>query len=167
MSEKAWKYQRELDDFRKHFRSYRPFDLFDFYNEYFDCLKRGVRKSLPQKSVVDLSKFHLSPEDEKVVKRLNIPVEDLVRVQNRRKVKTHEQILEEINSEFDKYIKILENSDELNEQEMHNYLKLKNNIFRDNEFLRFLKEIEKLPINKTIIGFFLLNSMICQKKIKI
>ena len=154
MSEKAWKYQRELDDFRKHFRSYRPFDLFDFYNEYFDCLKRGVRKSLPQKSVVDLSKFHLSPEDEKVVKRLNIPVEDLVRVQNRRKVKTHEQILKEINSEFDKYIKILENSDELNEQEMHNYLKLKNNIFRDNEFLRFLKEIEKLPINKNNYRIF-------------
>ena len=37
---------------------------------------------------------------------------------------------------------------------MHNYLKLKNNTFRDYEFIRFLKDIEKLPINKNNFRIF-------------
>ena len=139
-------YPDSLESFEKEVKRYRPIDMIDFCSEYFECLKKGI--PLRSKDLSGLKKFHLTPEDEEVVKRLKIPAEDLVRVANRRKVKTHQEILKEINDEFDKYIDIVENNGELNEQEMHNYLKLKNNIFRDYEFLRFLNGIEKLPINK-------------------
>ena len=139
-------YPDSLESFEKEVKCYRPIDMIDFCSEYFECLKKGI--PLRSKDLSGLKKFHLTPEDEEVVKRLKIPAEDLVRVANRRKVKTHQEILKEINDEFDIYIDIVENNGELNEQEMHNYLKLKNNIFRDYEFLRFLNGIEKLPINK-------------------
>ena len=139
-------YPDSLESFEKEVKRYRPIDMIDFCQEYFECLQKGI--PLRSKDLSGLKKFHLTPEDEEVVKRLKIPAEDLVRVSNRRKVKTHEEILKEINEEFDKYNNIMESNGELNEEEMHNYLKLKNNIFRDYEFLRFLKGIEKLPINK-------------------
>ena len=139
-------YPDSLESFEKEVKRYRPIDMIDFCQEYFECLQKGI--PLRSKDLSGLKKFHLTPEDEEVVKRLKIPAEDLVRVSNRRKVKTHEEILKEINGEFDKYNNIMESNGELNEEEMHNYLKLKNYIFRDYEFLRFLKGIEKLPINK-------------------
>ena len=139
-------YPDTLESFEKEVNRYRPIDMIDFCSEYFECLQKGI--PLRSKDLSGLKKFHLTPEDKEVVKRLKIPAEDLVRVANRRKVKTHEEILKEINDEFDKYMDIVESNGELNEQEMHNYLKLKNNIFRDYEILRFLKGIEKLPLNK-------------------
>ena len=145
-------YPDSLESFEKEVKRYRPIDMIDFCQEYFECLQKGI--PLRSKDLSGLKKFHLTPEDEEVVKRLKIPAEDLVRVSNRRKVKSHEEILKEINEEFDNYNNIMESNGELNEQEMHNYLKLKNNIFRDYEFLRFLKGIEKLPINKNNYRIF-------------
>ena len=114
-------YPDSLESFEKEVKRYRPIDMIDFCSEYFECLKKGI--PLRSKDLSGLKKFHLTPEDKEVVKRLKIPAEDLVRVANRRKVKTHQEILKEINDEFDKYIDIVENNGELNEQEMHNYLK--------------------------------------------
>ena len=145
-------YPDSLESFEKEVKRYKPIDMIEFCSEYFECLQKGI--PLRSKDLSGLKKFHLTPEDQEVIKRLKIPSEDLVRVVNRRKEKTHEEILKEINDEFDKYINILENSGELNEQEMHNYLKLKNNIFRDYEFLRFLKGLEKLPIDKNNYRIF-------------
>ena len=139
-------YPSSLESFEKELKRYKPIDMIEFCSEYFESLQKGI--PLRSKDLSGLKKFHLTPEDQEVIKRLKIPSEDLVRVINRRKEKTHEEILKEINDEFDKYEEIIENSGKLNEQEMHNYLKLKNNIFRDYEFLRFLKGLEKLPIDK-------------------
>ena len=145
-------YPDSLESFEKELKRYRPIDMIDFCAEYFECLQKGI--PLRSKDLSGLKKFHLTPEDEDVIRRLKIPTEDLVRVVNRRKEKTHDEILNEINNEFDKYMNIVDNNGELNEGEMHNYLKLKNNIFRDYEFLRFLKGIEKLPINKNNYRIF-------------
>ena len=145
-------YPDTLESFERELKRYRPIDMIDFCTEYFECLQKGI--PLRSKDLSGLKKFHLTPEDEEVVRRLKIPAEDLVRVSNRRKEKSHEEILKEINEEFDKYMNIIENNGKLDEQEMHNYLKLKNNIFRDYEFLRFLKGIEKLPINKNNYRIF-------------
>ena len=139
-------YPDSLESFEKELKRYTPIDMIDFCNEYFECLQKGI--PLRSKDLSGLKKFHLTPEDEEVISRLKIPAEDLVRVSNRRKEKTHEEILKEINEGFDKYMNIIETNGQLNEEEMHNYLKMKNNIFRDYEFLRFLKGIEQLPINK-------------------
>ena len=145
-------YPDSLESFEKEVKRYKPIDMIEFCSEYFQSLQKGI--PLRSKDLSGLKKFHLTPEDQEVIKRLKIPSEDLVRVINRRKEKTHEEILKEINDEFDKYAEIIENSGELNEQEMHNYLKLKNNIFRDYEFLRFLKGLEKLPIDKNNYRIF-------------
>ena len=145
-------YPDTLESFERELKRYRPIDMIDFCTEYFECLQKGI--PLRSKDLSGLKKFHLTPEDEEVVRRLKIPAEDLVRVSNRRNEKSHEDILKEINEEFDKYMNIIENNGKLDEQEMHNYLKLKNNIFRDYEFLRFLKGIEKLPINKNNYRIF-------------
>ena len=145
-------YPDTLESFVKEVKRYKPIDMIEFCSEYFECLQKG--KPLRSKDLSGLRKFHLTPEDEEVINRLKIPAEDLVRISNRRKLKTHEDILKELNDEFDKYMNIVENNGELNEEEKHNYLKLKNNIFRDYEFLRFLKGLEKLPINKNNYRIF-------------
>ena len=139
-------YPETLESFRKELERYKPKDMIDFCTEYFTCLTKGV--PLKYKDLSGLRKFHLTPEDAEVVRRLNIPEEDLVRVLNRRKIVTKEQILEKLNTEFDNYSKLIESNGKLTEEEMHNYLKLKTNTFRDYEFIRFLKDIEKLPISK-------------------
>ena len=107
-------YPSSLESFEKELKRYKPIDMIEFCSEYFECLQKGI--PLRSKDLSGLKKFHLTPEDQEVIKRLKIPSEDLVRVVNRRKEKTHEEILKEINDEFDKYINILENSGELNEQ---------------------------------------------------
>ena len=145
-------YPDSLESFEKELKRYKPIDMIDFCSEYFECLQKGI--PLRSKDLSGLKKFHLTPEDQEVIERLKIPAEDLRRIPDRRKAKSHKEILEEINKEFDKYIDIIENNGELNELEMHNYLKLKNNIFRDYEFLRFLKGLEKLPINKNNYRIF-------------
>ena len=145
-------YPDTLESFEKEVQRYKPTDMIDFCNEYFECLQKGI--PLRSKDLSGLKKFKLTPEDEAVVRRLNIPEEDLVRVVNRRKIKTHEEILNELNSEFDKYFDIIKNKSSLDDDEMHNYLKLKTNTFRDYEFIRFLKEIEQLPINKNNYRIF-------------
>ena len=145
-------YPDSLESFRKELQRYKPIDMIEFCTEYFECLQKGI--PLRSKDLSGLKKFHLTPEDEEVVKRLKIPAEDLVRVTNRRKIKSHDEILKEINNEFDKYMNIMENNRELNKEEMHNYLKMKNNIFRDYEFIRFLKDIETLPIDKNNYRIF-------------
>ena len=139
-------YPDSLESFEKEVQRYKPIDMIEFCTEYFECLQKGV--PLRCKDLSGLKKFKLTPEDEAVVRRLHIPKEDLVRVINRRKIKSHEEILNELNSEFDKYFELIESNGSLTEEEMHNYLKLKTNAFRDYEFIRFLKEIEKLPISK-------------------
>ena len=139
-------YPDSLESFEKEVERYKPIDMIDFCTEYFECLQKG--EPLRSKDLSGLKKFKLTPEDEAVINRLRIPEEDLVRVMNRRKIKSHEEILNELNSEFDKYFELIENNGSLDELEMHNYLKLKTNIFRDYEFIRFLKDIEKLPIGK-------------------
>ena len=129
-------YPDSLESFSQELKRYKPIDMIEFCTEYFECLQKGI--PLRSKDLSGLKKFHLTPEDEEVVKRLKIPSEDLVRVSNRRKIKSHDEILNEINEEFDKYMKIVEDNGKLNENEMHNYLKMKNNIFRDYEFIRLL-----------------------------
>ena len=89
-------YPDTLESFEKEVKRYKPIDMIDFCSEYFECLQKGI--PLRSKDLSGLKKFHLTPEDEEVVKRLKIPAEDLVRVSNRRKVKTHEEILNEINN---------------------------------------------------------------------
>ena len=138
-------YPETLESFEREVQRYKPTDMIDFCTEYFECLKQGI--PLRSKDLSGLKKFQLTPEDEAVVRRLNIPQEDLVRVLNRRKIKSHEELLNDLNSEFDKYFNLIESNGSLNEDEMHNYLKLKTNTFRDYEFIRFLKDIEKLNIN--------------------
>ena len=145
-------YPDSLESFSQELKRYKPIDMIEFCTEYFECLQKGI--PLRSKDLSGLKKFHLTPEDEEVVKRLKIPSEDLVRVSNRRKIKSHDEILNEINEEFDKYMKIVEDNGKLNENEMHNYLKMKNNIFRDYEFIRFLKCIEALPIDKNNYRIF-------------
>ena len=145
-------YPDSLESFSQELKRYKPIDMIEFCTEYFECLQKGI--PLRSKDLSGLKKFHLTPEDEEVVKRLKIPSEDLVRVSNRRKIKSHDEILNEINEEFDKYMKIVEDNGKLNENEMHNYLKMKNNIFRDYEFIRFLKDIEALPIDKNNYRIF-------------
>ena len=145
-------YPDTLESFNKEVERYKPRDMIDFCTEYFTCLTKGV--PLRYKELSGLRKFHLTPEDAEVVRRLNIPDEDLVRVLNRRKIVTKEQILEKLNSEFDKYSQLIESNGQLTDEEMHNYLKLKTNTFRDYEFMRFLKDIEKLPISKNNYRIF-------------
>ena len=145
-------YPDSLESFEKELKRYKPIDMIEFCTEYFECLQKSI--PLRSKDLSGLRKFHLTPEDEEVIERLKIPAEDLVRISNRRKIKSHEEILKEINDEFDKYMKIVEMNGELNEEEMHNYLKMKNNIFRDYEFIRFLKGIENLPIDKNNYRIF-------------
>ena len=139
-------YTETLESFEKEVQRYKPIDMIDFCTEYFECLQKGI--PLRSKDLSGLKKFKLTPEDEAVVRRLNIPQEDLVRVINRRKIKSHEEILNDLNTEFDKYFDLIEKNGSLNDEEMHNYLKLKTNTFRDYEFIRFLKDIESLQINK-------------------
>ena len=139
-------YPETLESFEKEVQRYKPIDMIDFCIEYFECLQKGI--PLRSKDLSGLKKFKLTPEDEAVVRRLNIPQEDLVRVINRRKIKSHEEILNDLNTEFDKYFDLIEKNGSLNDEEMHNYLKLKTNTFRDYEFIRFLKDIESLQINK-------------------
>ena len=139
-------YPETLESFEKEVQRYKPIDMIDFCTEYFECLQKGI--PLRSKDLSGLKKFKLTPEDEAVVRRLNIPQEDLVRVINRRKIKSHEEILNDLNTEFDKYFDLIEKNGSLNDEEMHNYLKLKTNTFRDHEFIRFLKDIESLQINK-------------------
>ena len=81
-------YPDSLESFEKELKRYKPIDMIDFCSEYFECLQKGI--PLRSKDLSGLKKFHLTPEDEEVVKRLKIPAEDLVRVSNRRKVKSHE-----------------------------------------------------------------------------
>ena len=139
-------YPETLESFEKEVQRYKPIDMIDFCTEYFECLQKGI--PLRSKDLSGLKKFKLTPEDEAVVRRLNIPQEELVRVVNRRKIKSHEEILNDLNTEFDKYFDLIEKNGSLNDEEMHNYLKLKTNTFRDYEFIRFLKDIESLQINK-------------------
>lgn len=145
-------YPDSLESFEREVQRYKPIDMIDFCTEYFESLQKGV--PLRSKDLSGLKKFKLTPEDEAIVRRLNIPEEDLYRVINRRKIKTHEEIINELNAEFDKYLDIINNNESLNDEEMHNYLKLKTNTFRDYEFIRFLKDIEKLPINKNNYRIF-------------
>ena len=152
MSNIEIQYPDSLESFEKEVQRYKPIDMIDFCTEYFEALQNGI--PLRSKDLSGLKKFTLTPEDEAVVRRLNIPQEDLYRVLNRRKIKTHEEILNELNTEFDKYLNLIETNGSLNDDEMHNYLKLKNNTFRDYEFIRFLKDIEKLPINKNNFRIF-------------
>ena len=152
MSNIEIQYPDSLESFEREVQRYKPIDMIDFCTEYFEALQNGI--PLRSKDLSGLKKFTLTPEDEAVVRRLNIPQEDLYRVLNRRKIKTHEEILNELNTEFDKYLNLIETNGSLNDDEMHNYLKLKNNTFRDYEFIRFLKDIEKLPINKNNFRIF-------------
>ena len=145
-------YPDMLESFEKEIQRYKPTDMIEFCTEYFQCLQKGI--PLRSKDLSGLKKFKLTPEDEAVIRRLNIPEEDLVRVSNRRKIKTHEEILNELNAEFDKYFDLIESKGSLDDDEMHKYLKLKTNTFRDYEFIRFLKEIEKLPIMKNNYRIF-------------
>ena len=152
MSNIEIQYPDSLESFEREVQRYKPIDMIDFCTEYFEALQNGI--PLRSKDLSGLKKFTLTPEDEAVVRRLNIPQEDLYRVLNRRKIKTHEEILNELNTEFDKYLNLIETNGSLNDDEMHNYLKLKNNTFRDYEFIRFLKDIEKLQINKNNFRIF-------------
>ena len=122
-------YPETLESFEKEVQRYKPIDMIDFCTEYFECLQKGI--PLRSKDLSGLKKFKLTPEDEAVVRRLNIPQEDLVRVINRRKIKSHEEILNDLNTEFDKYFDLIEKNGSLNDEEMHNYLKLKTNTFRE------------------------------------
>ena len=152
MSNIEIQYPDSLESFEREVQRYKPIDMIDFCTEYFEALQNGI--PLRSKDLSGLKKFTLTPEDEAVVRRLNIPQEDLYRVLNRRKIRTHEEILNELNTEFDKYLNLIETNGSLNDDEMHNYLKLKNNTFRDYEFIRFLKDIEKLQINKNNFRIF-------------
>ena len=83
-------YPDSLESFSQELKRYKPIDMIEFCTEYFECLQKGI--PLRSKDLSGLKKFHLTPEDEEVVKRLKIPSEDLVRVSNRRKIKSHDEI---------------------------------------------------------------------------
>ena len=115
-------YPDSLESFSQELKRYKPIDMIEFCTEYFECLQKGI--PLRSKDLSGLKKFHLTPEDEEVVKRLKIPSEDLVRVSNRRKIKSHDEILNEINEEFDKYMKIVEENDKLGPKTVYGKTKL-------------------------------------------
>ena len=157
-------YPDTLESFQREVERYKPIDMINFCTEYFSCLQQGI--PMKSKDLSGLKKFKLTPEDIAVVTRLNIPEEDLLRIINRRRVKTQKEIIENLNQEFDKYINIIEKNKKLNSEEMHNYLKLKTNTFRDYEFIRFLKNIENVPIeaNKHRIFFTKLYNLSDEEK---
>ncbi len=76
-------YPSSLESFEKELKRYKPIDMIEFCSEYFHALQKGI--PLRSKDLSGLKKFHLTPEDQEVIKRLKIPSEDLVRVINRRK----------------------------------------------------------------------------------
>ena len=81
----AIQYPDILESFEKEVQRYKPIDMIDFCNEYFECLQKGV--PLRSKDLSGLKKFILTPDDEAVIHRLHILKEDLYRVLNRRKIK--------------------------------------------------------------------------------
>lgn len=93
--------------------------------------------------------MHINPEDYEIIERLGIPEEDLYRVINRRKNLTEKDLLNKFNEEIKKYDQIAESNGDkkLDDQDMHNYLKFKKNIFQEIEFLRFINGLENLTLD--------------------
>ena len=132
--------QNELGSFEYEIEKYKPKDMIDFSIEYFKSLQAGSK--LEYKDLSGLEKFELKPEDREIVNRLGIPQEDLMRVLNRRKVQSKEEIYKKLQSEIEKYSKI----DPANEEEMKKYLKFKKNSFKNYEFIRFIDGIENVNV---------------------
>ena len=147
-TEDQLQYPTTLESFEKERARYRPIDLIDFSIEYFKALQSGT--PLKYHDLSGLDKFVLKPENGKIIQRLQIPDEDLYRVILRRKPITQKEFLSKFNEELSQFNQIIDSSsdDELSEQEMHQYLKFKTKIFQENEFLRFLDGIEKLPLKE-------------------
>ena len=82
--------QTELGSFEYEIEKYKPKDMIDFSIEYFKSLQAGSK--LKYKDLSGLEKFELKPEDREIVNRLGIQQEDLMRVLNRRKVQSKEEI---------------------------------------------------------------------------
>lgn len=132
----------DLGSFESEVERYKPKDMIDFCIEYFKCLQSGT--PLDYKNLSGLEKFELKPEDMEVAARLGIPVEDLVRVTNRRKIQSKEEILNQLSKNIETFSKI----NPTNEEEMKKYRKFKTNSFKNNEFLRFIENLENLtPAN--------------------
>lgn len=136
MSQEQLQVSDSLGSFELEVSRFKPKDMIDFSIEYFKCLQ--AHKPLDYKDLSGLEKFKLTPEDKEVIHRLGIQQEDLVRVINRRKFKTKEEIWNEIKAEIEKYSKI----DTENADDMHYYLKFKKNTFQNNEFLRFISNLD-------------------------
>ena len=147
-TEDQLQYPTTLESFEKERARYRPIDLIDFSIEYFKALQSGT--PLKYHDLSGLDKFVLKPENGKIIQRLQIPDEDLYRVILRRKPITQKEFLSKFNEELSQFNQIIDSSsdDELSEQEMHQYLKFKTKIFQENEFLRFLDGLEKLPLKE-------------------
>ena len=140
-------YPDTLESFKKERERYRPKDLIDFSIEYFKALQSGT--PLRYKDLSGLEKLHINPEDYEIIERLGIPEEDLYRVINRRKNLTEKDLLNKFNEEIKKYDQIAESNGDkkLDDQDMHNYLKFKKNIFQEIEFLRFINGLENLTLD--------------------
>ena len=63
-------YPDSLESFEKEVKRYKPIDMIDFCSEYFECLQKGI--PLRSKDLSGLKKFHLTPEDQEVIKRLKV-----------------------------------------------------------------------------------------------
>jgi len=140
-------YPTTLESFNKERERYRPKDLIDFSIEYFKALQNGT--PLRYKDLSGLEKLEVNPDDLEIIRRLRIPNEDLNRVVNRRKILTEEELLDKFNKEISKYKEIINSSSDnkLNEEDMHNYLKFKKNIFQEIEFLRFIDGLENISLD--------------------
>ena len=150
-NEKENKYEdfpkyNELKDFKTEVERYKPKDLIDFCEKYFQA--QINHKPLVYDDLSGLEKFVLTPDDQAIIERLKIPQEDLERVTSRRKIVTEKENLTNISNDIEQFKNLLEEKSQLSEEELYNYSKFKTNTFKSQEFLRFIDGLENLPLKE-------------------
>ena len=136
----------ELKDFKTEVERYKPKDLIDFCEKYFQA--QINHKPLVYDDLSGLEKFVLTPDDQAIIERLKIPQEDLERVTSRRKIVTEKENLTNISNDIEQFKNLLEEKSQLSEEELYNYSKFKTNTFKSQEFLRFIDGLENLPLKE-------------------
>ena len=136
----------ELKDFKTEVERYKPKDLIDFCEKYFEAQINN--KPLNYEDLSGLEKFVLVPDDQAIIQRLNISQEDLERVTSRRKNVTEKENLQNITNDIEQFKNLLEEKSNLSEEELYNYSKFKTNTFKNQEFLRFIDGLENLPLKE-------------------
>lgn len=131
----------ELGSFELEVIRYRPKDMDDFSHEYFKSLQAD--QPLKYYDTSGLIPFVLEPTDESIIERLQIPQEDLEKVEKRRSKQTYESKLEQLNQEIKEFTK-----EEVTDILIAGYTKYKIGVFKVNEFLSFLAQLYKVSIEK-------------------